>query len=365
MTARLVAAAAALLLAPLAGAEPMFLARQYTRCTTCHYSPAGGGLLTPYGRSLTPELSATGERRGEPGEERFLWGLLGDRLKPVDLGIDLRPSHRRASTDGLTTAESSLATADLLAAVRTGRFTFYGKVGRIPAAAPEGARVASHEYWAGYDNGRVGLRLGRFLPAYGVHVADHTTLTRSALGLDADDQVMALELSHRTRKHWLQVSVGPGFADSVFRDDGRRSFTATARLQLDLTPRTVLAFSGLHRSASHLASRNDLLGVALGLAPVRRLSIWTEADLEHAPEGTGYTLFHETGFEVHRGVWLKLSPQLRLEPGRSEAGTFRLSAELDVLPRTHWNPSVTFYRDLDRETRETTRTILLQLHLYL
>jgi hypothetical protein len=34
-------------------AEPMFLSRQYNRCTTCHYSSTGGGLLTPYGRSLS------------------------------------------------------------------------------------------------------------------------------------------------------------------------------------------------------------------------------------------------------------------------------------------------------------------------
>src|SRR4029078_6511391 len=44
-----------------ASAEPMFLAKQYTRCTACHYSPTGGGLLTPYGRLLSHrELSTTG-----------------------------------------------------------------------------------------------------------------------------------------------------------------------------------------------------------------------------------------------------------------------------------------------------------------
>ena len=44
-----------------ATAEPMFLSKQYTRCTACHYSPSGGGLLTPYGRLLSHrELSTTG-----------------------------------------------------------------------------------------------------------------------------------------------------------------------------------------------------------------------------------------------------------------------------------------------------------------
>jgi hypothetical protein len=70
-----------------AGAEPIFLARQYARCTTCHFSPTGGGLLTPYGRSLTrEELSTMGRGHstapasGPDGEQAFLYGLFGNKL---------------------------------------------------------------------------------------------------------------------------------------------------------------------------------------------------------------------------------------------------------------------------------------------
>ena len=72
-------------LASPAWAEPTFLAKQYTRCTACHYSPTGGGLLTPYGR---PPLAsrAVHDRRvrtapsgadDDPrGEQAFLYGAL-------------------------------------------------------------------------------------------------------------------------------------------------------------------------------------------------------------------------------------------------------------------------------------------------
>ena len=80
-----------------ATAEPVFLSRQYTRCPNCHFSPTGGGLLTPYGRSLSrEELSTFGASRasGSPGrEQEFLFGAAGDALRPVSVGIDLRPSH--------------------------------------------------------------------------------------------------------------------------------------------------------------------------------------------------------------------------------------------------------------------------------
>ena len=88
----------------------MFLAKQYTRCTACHYSPTGGGLLTPYGRLLSHrELSTTGATGEAPaagaeddphGEQAFLYGALGDALGPVQLGLEMRPSHLRIGFPG-------------------------------------------------------------------------------------------------------------------------------------------------------------------------------------------------------------------------------------------------------------------------
>src|SRR5688500_18074944 len=174
---------------PRAGAEPMFLSKQYTRCTSCHYSPTGGGLLTPYGRSLSRELSTTGGRTGQVSgrdhEEDFLWGALGDRLGSVGVGLDARPSHLRFDLPVGDLSRSFLMTLDLIAAYQRKGWTVYGEIGRQPA---EG-RVDSYEYWGGYQPASgVGFRAGRFLPAYGVRLADHTAFTRAGIGLDAYDQ---------------------------------------------------------------------------------------------------------------------------------------------------------------------------------
>ena len=101
---------AAPLLASTAGAEPMFLAKQYTRCTACHYSPTGGGLLTPYGRLLSHrELSTSGGNAEAPaagaeddphGEQAFLDGALGNALGPVHLGLEARPSRLHVGFPG-------------------------------------------------------------------------------------------------------------------------------------------------------------------------------------------------------------------------------------------------------------------------
>jgi hypothetical protein len=354
-----------------AHAEPIFLSRQYTSCTTCHFSPTGGGLLTPYGRSLSrEELSTTGKSH-EPVANGAVpttgWDLSQNRFGRLSAGIDVRPAHLDVRFDGGSVTRDFLMTADVIAAYRVNEWTVYGELGRQPRL--DGTKIDSYEYWVAHQAEKgLGLRAGRFLPAYGVRLADHTAFTRAPLGLDTYDQVYGLEVSHTGERHLLQLTASPGRADSILHDDGRRAFTTAGRLQMDFGPRTVLVVSGLYRAASRLDTRNGAAGVAFGFAPTGRLNTWTEADAQ-AQQGIAgppaYTLLNETGLEVYRGVWLKVSPQLRTDLGNTAGGTFRLVFEASLLPRTRWNVDVSSYRDRGRTSGLVSRTLLAQLHLYL
>jgi hypothetical protein len=44
---------------------------------------------------------------------------------------------------------------------------------------------------------------------------------------------------------------------------------------------------------------------------------------------------------------------------------FRWSGGASWLPRTHWNVSVSFYRDIIEDTEDPVQTFLAQLHVYL
>lgn len=107
----------------------------------------------------------------------------------------------------------------------------------------------------------------------------------------------------------------------------------------------------------------------MGLAPSSRLTLWTQADVRFreatTPGNRAYTLLGDASFEVHRGVWLKLSPQLLTEFGDSSAGIARFVVGLNLLPRTHWHVVVNWYHDRDRRSDASARTLLGQLHLYL
>src|SRR5262249_25100183 len=135
--------AALLCCAAGASAEPMFLAKQYTRCTACHYSPTGGGLLTPYGRLLSHrELSTTGGTATAPvagaeddphGEQAFLNGALGNALGPVHLGLEVRPANLWVGFPGGSADMKLLMNLDLIGAIQKNHWTAYASAGREPS----------------------------------------------------------------------------------------------------------------------------------------------------------------------------------------------------------------------------------------
>ena len=358
-----------------ASAEPTFLSKQYPRCTACHYSAAGGGLLTPYGRSLSREEISTFGRQGAggvpaagstAGEEGFLFGALSSE-SPLQLGLDVRPSHVDVDVPGRTIADRNfLMNLDLQAAWRRDRWTAYGSVGRAPAG---GGELVSYEHWVSWQvTDTVSVRGGRFLPAYGVRFADHTSFTRARLDLAQDDQVYGIELDVSTDRTLLQVSAGPGRAESLLAGDGRQAFTTSARLQLDLSPRMVLVASTLHRGTSETAPRSTGTGLSFGYAPAPWLTTWTHADVQFQrldTSGRAYILANQTSVEALRGVWLRISPQLRWTDTDPRSEIRRMVYGLDFYPRTHWHVNLSWYRDRLPFSDRGSRTLLAQLHLYL
>jgi len=377
----------ATVLTSAAWAEPMFLAKQYTRCTACHYSPTGGGLLTSYGRLLSDrELStfkgtaaapAAGAEEASHGEQAFLYGALGDALGPVHLGLETRPTHLRIGFPGGHQDVDFWMNLDLIGAVQKNKWTGYAMAGREPPNAPvrngrtlPHAAFISYEHWIAYQATKeFGIRAGRFMPAYGVRFADHTAYSRINLDLDRNDQVYGVEVSGTKGRSLVQVMVSPGKAEAILHDPGHRGFSTAGRWQFDVRPRAVIVGSGYYRASTDLDPKSGAVGGAFGYTPTRRWSIWTQVDANLQTEARGghqWVVVNETSVEAYRGVWLKFSPQLKTSgnaPGFSNLR--RLEFAADLLPRTHWNVNVNYYRDRDHTRKVTMSTFLAQLHLYL
>ena len=73
---------------------------------------------------------------------------------------------------------------------------------------------------------------------------------------------------------------------------------------------------------------------------------------------------NETAWEAVRGMWLRFSPQARTSTDILP-GVFRWDAGVNLLPRTHWQVNLDFYRDKTENTPDALNTFLAQLHVYL
>ena len=198
---RVVVLAAAGCWGGLAEAYPHFqLSSDVAMCQSCHVSPAGGGILTDFGRDQSEDPLSGGGNGG------FLHGLV--RLPAwIRVGGDVRAAglvNAPGRSDGVELLAFPMQ-ADLSARVGTELISGVATVGlRGTARRPpvqggsvaQGAQlpVISREHYAVLRPANTPLyaRAGRFFPPYGLRLADHTTYVRRHLGFDLEEEPYGL-----------------------------------------------------------------------------------------------------------------------------------------------------------------------------
>jgi hypothetical protein len=182
---------------PAAEAYPQFqLSTGNARCTLCHISPAGGGLLNEYGRS---ESGDTISQFG--GNGAFLYGVY-EEPDWIKLGVDLRGAA--LAKDQSDDPEYYLfpMQGDTYVYLKGGDFSAYGVVGpraqvRTPRDSPL-ERFGSREYWLMWRPKTTGsyARAGRFFAPFGLRSADHTTYVRRYLGFHSWEETFNVSGGH-------------------------------------------------------------------------------------------------------------------------------------------------------------------------
>lgn len=183
---RLTLLVVAVALTGLAGSAEAYPQFQFStandRCNLCHYAPGGGGLINPYGRL---ESADTISRGGNGG---FLHGLWSPP-KSLQLGADYRGAAIARKVWDETELLAFPMQVDAYARAATGDFSLAVTVGmRGAAREPRDSvlsRIISREHYLMWQPSSRGLyaRAGRFLPVYGLRLADHTAYARRYLGL--------------------------------------------------------------------------------------------------------------------------------------------------------------------------------------
>jgi len=200
----LLAPALTLVLAAWSGAAEAYphfqLSSDVAICQSCHVAPAGGGLLTDFGRDQSEDPLSGGGNGG------LLHGLV--RLPAwVSVSGDVRLAGL-ANGAGRAEGVEVLAfpmQADLSARLGTDLVSAVGSVGlrslarRPPVqsgsvASADPAPVVSREHYVIYRPAKTPfyVRAGRFFAPYGLRVADHTAYVRRHLGFDLEEEPYGL-----------------------------------------------------------------------------------------------------------------------------------------------------------------------------
>jgi hypothetical protein len=229
----LVAVTAALVLAQprRAAAYPQYqLARDQT-CTSCHLSPSGGGLLNENGIAVAEATAQWTE-----GSSAFLYGKL-DPPAWLVLGGDARAATGLIQNRGVGAAAYPMQ-AEVYASAGGRGFTLNVTGGlRSPQDGGSLAHVVwSREHyvmWQQHPGQPDGLyvRAGRFMPVYGLRLAEHAIYTERYGGLPLFGEAYGAAVEYVARAFEVHATgfVHDSIASAVEHGDGGALY-AEARL---------------------------------------------------------------------------------------------------------------------------------------
>ncbi len=297
-------------------AFPELAAHGYPNCVACHVSPSGGGTLSDYGRSLSKDLLSTWSYENE---EQFGHGLIGKAPEWLQIGGDFRFLQNYVNNDAATETTNFWMENQIEAAVRVGQFYLDSSLGiqQGPSQIPHLYDPISARHYLGYYfTDEVSVRFGKFLPAYGLNLPDHTALTRRSLGFDEGMERLNLEASYLGEKYDLFLTALMGKADvegaaiEYPTDPSLDEHGASLSASTWVLERFKLGVSMLYGSAD--IYHRFLSGIFGILKLSSKFYLMTEWDWQSkvlrqvGVEQRGFADYNELGFEAYKGIKLYL-----------------------------------------------------------
>lgn len=314
-------------------AFPDTIRHGYVNCTSCHVSPAGGGVLNNYGRSLSKELMSTW---GGKNEELPLHGAVEMPEKVMEhfaIGGDARYLSRR--TDGPTSkvdegfwmqAQVKFAAMykDVKAFVTLGEIENPRESGKVRWTSPEHFLV-----WSLKEDTH--LRFGRFEPIYGLRMPDHNLWIKSEPGFvpwlkregyefiyEGENQFASLS-GFQTTSDAPAIFQATGYTASLYQIVGENKQVGVSYLNSEGQGTRLRSFSGHAR----LSFGNHLYS----LMEFARVSNSGNA------KDVG---FARIGYEVFKGFSPILQAQLKIDRENDNGDQNRAGLGFIWLPRPHF-----------------------------
>lgn len=359
-----------LLIAQFAYSYPELTRHGYTNCTTCHVSPAGGGLLTAYGRELSREILSTWSR---DGEQYFAYGAFKtlNESERMLLGGDIRSLQVVRDTPTTRTGRFIVMQADVEAGYNGKKFAVVGSVGRQElrrGMESESRFFSRRHYVLGRLSEKQNIRIGKFLRFYGLNDPNHNLYIRRDLQLGFDTETYNAEYS------FLGENLGFYLTGIFGSNDDPRSQTmekgVTATTQYFFGEKQKIGFSYLRgqddRQSRELYGPWAILSVGKSFYFLSEFNYQEQRLRSNGEKAVGYATSHRINYEIRQGMipFLLLERKFlnRADP-RAEQQSYGLGFQF--FPRPHWEITGAWQKEKSLSTRLESDLYWMNLHFYL
>jgi hypothetical protein len=349
-----------------AEAFPELIRHGYVNCNTCHVSPSGGGALIDYGRTFSGEGLSTWTSKNE---ESIFHGLIKRDQIPgwLSLGGEYRGVQTYRENTAVKEFKWYRMQADLEAAVKVMNFTFDASMGYVILNQNEDMRFASRRIYAMYNfTDEIALRVGKFVPVYGVNLPDHPIATRDPLLMGQGTERLNVEGSWLTDTWNLiaTASKGPvefptGSQESSIEVQGAYAFHDTYKVGLN-------AWSGESDAAQRQMAGGFLnFGFNDAFYLLSEVdTMWSTAKTTKAST-TGFFNFNRLGYEVVRGLSLLAQYEYwQTDLNNAPSANDRYGAGAEWFPRPHFDFQLLMNQQRSHRTDTYESYDWLMLHYY-
>jgi hypothetical protein len=355
---------------------PEMVRHGYGNCISCHSSPNGGGLLTPYGRALSKELLSAKSNEKIDKEELFLKGWLTPPAK-FEFGGDIRFLQLFMDNKYESSGRAILMQADLEVQYtldpRTKILTTIGRLESNTVNQKLTDNIISRRHWINQYIGpdenkeRYQVRIGRFFPAYGLNIPEHNTVIRKGLGFDQNQESYNAEISYIGPDWNIFTTIIAGRPDKKELD---RESGGAISISKIIDNKSKLGFSFYSGNGTNHSSldRRSLIGINSINSITNKTYALFEIDRSYSPRKSyGYYEYLKLGHEYFQGLHFFISGEYEKPSAiKSDKKILATSVGVQYFPFVHWEISSSFRREKNTfYSNENTNIILLNLHTYL
>jgi hypothetical protein len=326
-----------------AWAYPEMVRHGYTNCIACHISPSGGGILTPYGKSLASELlTYNWSKTVKSNEEKKSADPAADAVISTWLtGGDARVLLFHRNNEYENSYQMIPMQVDVNGAYNADKYAFVLGVGFSGSkpTSEEGATAfrIPNAFGLFRITDELNVRAGLFLPAYGLNNSLHTIATRAPLGFGFKDQRMGIELSYLAEKWGVFVSQFGNRGDNL----GDNAMTA----QLQYSPTEKSKFAINYWSENNLRTIYGAWFVTPIYGPLY-ISADYESQKETLTDTKGLFYFAKIGYELSQGMHFYLeSDHAQRDLDRNYTKVERYGPGFQFFPAVNWELDAVWLRE--------------------